>query len=66
MNAIMSVAMTANALRPGRRMPKAAGQPLAAEPEAPPVFAIGAERTLRRDHASGFLLIVQERQPQRP
>ncbi len=62
----MSVAMTANALRASRRMPKALGHSLAAEPEAPPIFATVAERTLRRDHASGFLLIVQERQPQRP
>mgnify|MGYP003575911402 CR=1 FL=1 len=64
MNAIMSVAMTANALR-ASRTPKTSEQLPSAEPEASPMFAIGGERILRRDQASGFLLVVQEGQPQR-
>ena len=60
MNAIMSVAMTANELRAGGRTPQASGQLPAVELGAAPMFAIGGERTLRRDHASGFLIVVQD------
>ncbi len=57
MNAIMSVAMTANEVRRWTR--HASGRQAAAELEGVPKPA-DVVRTLRRDHASGLMFVVRE------
>ena len=57
MNAIMSVAMTANEVRRWTR--QASGRQPAAELEGVPMPGAEIERTLRRERASGFLFVAQ-------
>ena len=58
MNAIMSVAMTANEVRRWTR--HASGRQAAAELEGRPAPEADGAQTLRRDHASGFMFVVRE------
>lgn len=58
MNAIMSVAMTANEVRRWTR--QASGRQAAAELEGVPMPGADEERRLRRDHASDFIFVVRD------
>lgn len=55
MNAIMSVAMTANEVRRWAR--QAAARQAATELEGVPMTGAGGERRLRRDRVSGFRVV---------
>lgn len=63
MNAIISVATTANEVRPGYRARQSLEQLPTLEIEAAPAPEVST--TLRRDHAPGFLAVVGEHRSER-